>query len=169
MCTQLYSYSHSHSQTLLRERLGAPASRELGWAGAVPVLCSPRGGRRMANTGQGFWGRAHKAPFIQEVLPFGGCHTCPLCTVPGLMALLGLLWAAWEPSGKRAGRQGSSSSQFPPASHPHSHWAFLDMAVGFLLGGEVCDTGVGAVPYQSWSRMSPWQMWRERELQTVEG
>lgn len=32
MCTQLYSYSHSHSQTLLRQRLGARASRELGWA-----------------------------------------------------------------------------------------------------------------------------------------
>lgn len=120
-------------------------------------------------TGQGFWGRAHKAPFIREVLPFGGPHTCPLCRVPRLVALLGVLWAAWKSSGKRAGRWGSSRGQFPLASHPYSHWAFLDIAVPFLLGGGVCDTGVGAVPYQSWSRMSPWQMCRERELQTVEG
>lgn len=155
----------------------APLSH--GWEGRVPVALEaalsslrwgkPRDSHSDIITGQGFWGRAHKAPFIWEVLPFGGCHTWLLCTVPGLTALLGLLWAAWESSGKRAGRRGSSSSQFPPASHPHSHWAFLDRAVGFLLGGGVCDTGVGAVPYQSWSRMSPWQMWRQRELQTVEG
>lgn len=138
------------------------------------VLPSFRWGKYMDScseiiTGQGFCRRAQKAPFIREVLPFGGPHSCPLCTVSGCMALLGLLWAAWESSGKRAGRWGSSRGQFPPVSYLHSHWAFLDMAVGFLLGGGVCDTAVGAVPYQSWSRMSPWQMCRERELQTVEG
>lgn len=78
---------------------------------------------------------------------------------------MGSLRVKWE----KSRQMGQFRGQFPEASHPHSHWAFLDMAVGFLLGGGVCDTGVGAVPYQSWSRMSPWQMCRERELQTVEG
>lgn len=77
---------------------------------------------------------------------------------------MGSLGVKWEKS-----RQMGQFQRPVPTGHPHSHWAFLDIAVGFLLGAGVCDTGVGAVPYQSWSRMSPWQMCRERELQTVEG
>lgn len=77
----------------------------------------------------------------------------------------GMAGAAQEPGGER----GSPRGQFPLPGQARSHWAFLEMAAGLLPGEGVCSAGGGAVPYQSWSRTSPWQMWRERELQTVEG
>lgn len=148
---------------------GAPTAP--GAALPPPRWGRPRHSRPNTIIAQGCWGRgrAGKAPFIGEVLPTAGSPRCPLCTVPGLMALPGWLGTAWEPGGERAGRRSSPRAQFPSSGRPRSHWAFLEMAAGLLLGGGVCSAGGAAVPYQSWSRTSPWQMCRERELQTVEG
>lgn len=141
---------------------GCSASPQVGQAKARP---SPhRHGMRTLRLRKGT-----RSPLYWGSPACRGSPRCPLCTVPGLVALLAWPGAAWEPGGERAGRRGSPRGQFPSSVRPHSHWAFLEMAAGLLLAAGGYGAGGGAVPYQSWSRTSPWQMWRERELQTVEG